>query len=100
MNDESLYDGGEVTPAGSRGGCGSGKTDCGTFSEWPEHNKRVYRYCTADAEELDTDYDAGYLWTNFDASGGYEKIFFGYSEMALHGVNSIKMNTAMSSRYL
>ena len=34
-------------------------------------------------EDLDTDYTAGYLWTNFDASGGYEKIFFGYSEDGL-----------------
>lgn len=31
-------------------------------------------------ENLDTDYSKGYLWTNFAAHGGYEKIFFGYSE--------------------
>ncbi len=29
---------------------------------------------------LDTDYSAGYLWANFGTHGGYEKIFFGYSE--------------------
>lgn len=39
--------------------------------------------------DLDTDYTAGYLWTNFDASGGYEKIFFGYSE---DGLNWSKLN--------
>lgn len=33
--------------------------------------------------DLDTNYDQGYLWTNFDAHGGYEKIFFGYSEDGL-----------------
>jgi len=32
---------------------------------------------------LDTDYDAGYLWTFFEASGGYEKIFLGYSKDGL-----------------
>ncbi len=32
---------------------------------------------------LDTDYTAGYLWTNFGAEGGYEKIFYGYSEDGL-----------------
>ncbi len=32
---------------------------------------------------LDTDYSKGYLWTNFDAHDGYEKIFFGYSEDGL-----------------
>lgn len=29
------------------------------------------------------DYNAGYLWTFFEASGGYEKIFFGYSKDGL-----------------
>jgi beta-xylosidase len=33
---------------------------------------------------LDTDYSAGYLWTHFAAQGGYEKIFYGYSEDGLH----------------
>lgn len=31
-----------------------------------------------------TEYDAGYLWTHFATEGGYEKIFFGYSEDGLH----------------
>lgn len=35
-------------------------------------------------EGLDTDYTAGYLWTHFEAQGGYEKIFFGHSEDGLH----------------
>ncbi len=40
-------------------------------------------------EDLDTDYTDGYLWAHFDASGGYEKIFFGYSE---DGLNWEKLN--------
>lgn len=32
---------------------------------------------------LDTDYNGGYLWAHFDAEGGYEKMFFGYSEDGL-----------------
>ena len=32
---------------------------------------------------LDTDYTGGYLWANFGINGGYEKIFFGYSEDGL-----------------
>lgn len=35
-------------------------------------------------QDLDTDYTAGYLWTHFEAQGGYEKIFFGHSEDGLH----------------
>ncbi|WP_137843056.1 family 43 glycosylhydrolase [Microbacterium sp. 2FI] len=34
--------------------------------------------------DLDTDYTAGYLWTHFEAQGGYEKIFFGHSDDGLH----------------
>jgi len=34
--------------------------------------------------EVDTDYTAGYLWTSFGESGGYEKIFLGYSEDGLN----------------
>ncbi|MFF2485944.1 family 43 glycosylhydrolase [Microbacterium sp. NPDC058062] len=33
---------------------------------------------------LDKDYSAGYLWTHFATNGGYEKIFYGYSEDGLH----------------
>ncbi|WP_342002122.1 family 43 glycosylhydrolase [Microbacterium sp. LWH7-1.2] len=33
---------------------------------------------------LDTDYSAGYLWTHFATSGGYEKIFYGHSDDGLH----------------
>ena len=32
----------------------------------------------------DDEYTAGYLWTHFAVEGGYEKIFFGYSEDGLH----------------
>jgi beta-xylosidase len=38
---------------------------------------------TAAPQDLDTDYSAGYLWTHFAAQGGYEKIFFGYSDDGL-----------------
>lgn len=40
---------------------------------------------------LDTDYSKGYLWTNFAAHGGYEKIFFGYSEdgLAWDNINKV-----------
>ncbi|MFH8249091.1 family 43 glycosylhydrolase [Microbacterium sp. B2969] len=33
---------------------------------------------------LDKNYTAGYLWTHFAAQGGYEKIFYGYSQDGLH----------------
>ncbi|QOC24463.1 family 43 glycosylhydrolase [Microbacterium hominis] len=39
---------------------------------------------TAAPQNLDTDYSAGYLWTHFATSGGYEKIFFGHSTDGLH----------------
>lgn len=35
-------------------------------------------------QNLDDDYTAGYLWTHFAASGGYEKIFLGHSADGLH----------------
>ena len=34
-------------------------------------------------DSLDKDYSGGYLWAHFDAEGGYEKMFFGYSEDGL-----------------
>lgn len=39
---------------------------------------------TAAPADLDTDYTAGYLWTHFATEGGYEKIFYGYSDDGLH----------------
>ena len=42
---------------------------------------------TPKTANLDTDYSAGYLWTNFGVEGGYEKIFFGYSEDGLSWEN-------------
>jgi large repetitive protein len=39
---------------------------------------------TAAPADLDTDYTAGYLWTHFASSGGYEKIFLGHSDDGLH----------------
>ena len=35
-------------------------------------------------QAADDEYNAGYLWTHFAIEGGYEKIFFGYSEDGLH----------------
>ena len=35
-------------------------------------------------KNLDDNYTAGYLWTHFGTEGGYEKIFFGYSEDGLN----------------
>ncbi len=32
---------------------------------------------------IDTDYTAGYFWPHFGTEGGYEKIFYGYSEDGL-----------------
>ena len=83
MNDESLYDGGEVT----RPAAGEDAVQVKLTAELSLNGQNTTKEFTVTVqpmrEELDTDYDAGYLWTNFDASGGYEKIFFGYSEDGL-----------------
>ena len=34
-------------------------------------------------KDLDDDYTAGYMWAHFGTEGGYEKMFFGYSEDGL-----------------
>ena len=42
----------------------------------------------------DTDYTGGYLWANFGTHGGYEKIFFGYSEDGLEWKKINKLDGA------
>ena len=83
MNDDSLYDGGEVT----RPAAGEDAVEVKLTAELSLNGQTTTKDFTVTVqpmpEDLDTDYTAGYLWTNFDASGGYEKIFFGYSEDGL-----------------
>ena len=83
MNADSLYDGGEVT----RPAAGEDAVQVKLTAELSLNGQKTTKEFTVTVqpmpEDLDTDYDAGYLWTNFDASGGYEKIFFGYSEDGL-----------------
>ncbi len=82
-NADSLYDGGEVT----RPDAGKEAVEVKLTAELSLNGKPKTKDFTVTVqpmpEDLDTDYTAGYLWTNFDASGGYEKIFFGYSEYGL-----------------
>ena len=82
-NADSLYDGGEVT----RPEAGKEAVEVKLTAELSLNGKTMTKDFTVTVqpmpEDLDTDYTAGYLWTNFDASGGYEKIFFGYSEDGL-----------------
>ncbi len=83
MNEDSLYDGGEVT----RPAAGEDAVEVKLTAELSLNGQTTTKDFTVTVqpmpEDLDTDYTAGYLWTNFDASGGYEKIFFGYSEDGL-----------------
>ena len=83
MNEDSLYDGGEVT----RPAAGEEAVKVTLTAEISLNGQTTEKTFEVTVqpmpEDLDTDYTAGYLWTNFDASGGYEKIFFGYSEDGL-----------------
>ena len=80
---DSLYDGGEVTRPAA-GGSAVPVTLTATLSLDGQTKEKVFNVTVQPMpEDLDTDYTAGYLWTNFDASGGYEKIFFGYSQDGL-----------------
>ena len=83
MNEDSLYDGGEVTrPAAGEEAVKVTLT--AEISLKGQTTEKTFEVTVQPMpEDLDTDYTAGYLWTNFDASGGYEKIFFGYSEDGL-----------------
>ena len=82
-SNDSLYDGGEVT----RPAAGQEPVKVTLTAEIALDGQTMKKKFEVTVqpmpEDLDTDYTAGYLWTNFDASGGYEKIFFGYSEDGL-----------------
>ena len=83
MSEDSLYDGGEVTRPAA-GEAAKEVTLTANISLDGESTAKKFTVTVQPMpEDLDTDYTAGYLWTNFDASGGYEKIFFGYSEDGL-----------------
>lgn len=83
--DSGLYDGGIVT----RPNAGSPAVDVTltavlTSAYNGETKTKTFNVKVQPKEaNLDTDYTGGYLWTNFGAEGGYEKIFYGYSEDGL-----------------
>ena len=58
-----------------------------TYFKGAFDNIKVYNRVLSDSElkgeETDSEYNAGYLWTFFDSSDGYEKIFLGYSKDGL-----------------
>lgn len=89
-SEDSLYDGGIV----HRPEAGKSPVKV-TLSAKLSMGDNVSKTKTFTAEvqpkpaNLDKDYTAGYLWTNFDASGGYEKIFYGFSK---DGLNWSKLN--------
>lgn len=82
-NKDDLYDGGVVT----RPEAGEEPAEVKLTANVKLNDKTKKREFDVTVqpkpEKLDTEYNAGYLWTNFDASEGYEKIFFGYSEDGL-----------------
>lgn len=80
---DSLYDGGEVTRPAAGKEPVKVKLTAKITLDGQSKEKTFEVTVQPMPENLDTDYTAGYLWTNFDASGGYEKIFFGYSEDGL-----------------
>lgn len=49
-----------------------------------EARKEITVTVLAAPENLDTDYNAGYLWSHFAVEDGYERIFFGFSDDGLH----------------
>ncbi len=79
----SLYDGGVVTRPQAGGKAAEVKLTAVLSKDGEEMTKTFDVKVQPLEADLDTDYTAGYLWTNFDASGGYEKIFLGYSEDGL-----------------
>ena len=84
-SDSAIYDGGIVT----RPNAGSPAVDVTltavlTSAYNGETMTKTFNVKVQPKEaNLDTDYTAGYLWTNFGTEGGYEKIFYGYSEDGL-----------------
>ncbi len=84
-SDSAIYDGGIVT----RPNAGSPAVDVTLTavlkSAYNDDTKTKTFQVKVQPKEanLDTDYTGGYLWTNFGTEGGYEKIFYGYSEDGL-----------------
>lgn len=84
-SDSAIYDGGIVT----RPNAGSPAVDVTLTAVlksayYDDTMTKTFQVKVQPKEaSLDTDYTAGYLWTNFGTEGGYEKIFYGYSEDGL-----------------
>ncbi len=79
---EGLYDGGIVTRPESDTKV---KLTASVSKEgFTPKTKEIEVTVKAAPKNLDTDYSAGYLWANFAAADGYEKIFYGYSEDGLN----------------
>ena len=82
--DGGLYDGGVVTrPAAGSDPVTVKLTATITYGSFEPKTKEFTVTVQPKTANLDTDYSAGYLWTNFGTEDGYEKIFLGYSEDGL-----------------
>ena len=82
--DGGLYDGGIVTrPAAGKDPVTVKLTATLTYGDYDPMTKEFTVTVQPKTADLDTDYSAGYLWTNFGTEDGYEKIFLGYSEDGL-----------------
>ena len=90
----SIYDGGIVTrPAAGSNPVEVKLTAKLTSKDGSLTKEKVFNVTVAPkTKNLDTKYNAGYFWPHFDASGGYEKIFFGYSTDGLTWVKLNKVN--------
>lgn len=85
-----LYDGGIVTrPKAGEAPVKVKLTATLTKGDFEPKIKEFTVTVQPETADLDTNYTAGYLWTNFGTEGGYEKIFLGYSE---DGLNWSKLN--------
>ena len=100
MNDESLYDGGEVT----RPAAGEDAVQVKLTAELSLNGQNTTKEFTVTVQpmrrswiQIMTQATCGQTLTHPEVM---RKSFSDTARMALHGVNSIKMNTAMSSRYL
>lgn len=92
--ESSLYDGGVVTRPEPGKDPVKVTLTAKLKSAYSEETKTKTFEVTVQPKDgdLDTDYSAGYLWTNFAAHDGYEKIFFGYSEDGLTWDNLNKVD--------
>ena len=81
----SLYDGGVVTRPNPGNSAVEVTLKATLKSAYNEDTKtKEFKVQVQPKEaDLDTDYSAGYLWAHFGIAGGYEKMFFGYSEDGL-----------------